>query len=283
MIKLKSIIQGFKYNIPILISCFYILGYIYMNRYYSSFDISIEYYVNLTDIIFLTVNYLMMILIIYVIFELVSSFIANMAFYVWSHFFHKKTDNLKNERVIERFIDVRRKKSFQWISLSILIVIAFGIIYFSGMFMIYTSIFVPLILIKVNYLVFSKTKVEESKKKISNFFVIVFSIISIICFAYWGYYDGVSNKIIKKDSPIVSFTDNNNFYSTKGTTFNLIGETSGYLFLYDIKNKESLVFAKQNIRNFKIQDPEILEKKMQDEINRKFNSFRKDIFSPKDE
>lgn len=78
-------------------------------------------------------------------------------------------------------------------------------------------------------------------------------VILIICFAIWGHIDGNLNKT-SKNSSIVEFSENQKSYNTNLDSLNYIGETSSYLFLYDRNNRNSLIFNKQNISNFRIKD-----------------------------
>jgi hypothetical protein len=64
------------------------------------------------------------------------------------------------------------------------------------------------------------------------------------------------NKRFEKDEYIISFNENSTFISTdtKVSCYNYLGETSTNIFLYDIENKESKIFFKDNISNIQIKN-----------------------------
>jgi hypothetical protein len=100
-------------------------------------------------------------------------------------------------------------------------------------------------------------------------------IILLICFAIWGFVEG---NLTKEKNPltVIEFTEGNRFIDTKSDTLNFIGETGSYIFIYDSKNRKSLIFDKSNILNFKIKDVTLSEEEkeiIQKESEKKVNDF----------
>lgn len=70
------------------------------------------------------------------------------------------------------------------------------------------------------------------------------------------------NKRSEKDDFVISFYENSKFISTdtKISCYNYLGETSSNIFLYDIENKESKVYYKDNISDIKIKNTNEIDK-----------------------
>ena len=116
---------------------------------------------------------------------------------------------------------------------------------------------------------------KEDKKNMLKFLMLFLYIILLISFAIWGYIDGNLIKNTEFKNGIV-FNENNQQFDTSNDTLNFIGETSSYIFLFDNKNRKSLIFQKDKIENFKIKDNSLTEKE-EDSIakvqNKKIDAF----------
>ena len=90
---MEKTIEKFKSNIPIFLLIFYSFGYVYLNRFYSRFNISIENYINLTDIIFFAINSLIKITLLFFIIEI----ILNIASHVILRFYYFRVKDKKGK------------------------------------------------------------------------------------------------------------------------------------------------------------------------------------------
>jgi len=186
------------------------------------------------------------------------------------------------EKAIDKILTTKHKNRFKKFSIFFSILFSVVTVYFINEGWIYISAFIPFIFIKVYVVLITETKSELDIKKITNWFIPIFFILSVFCFALWGYMDGGSSKEKREFDKITSFADGKLSYSTDGLAYNLIGETSGYIFIYDIKLKKSLIFNKMIIKDLSIVDPEVKSNKRQEELNKKVKIFMDDFFNIND-
>lgn len=254
---MKEYLDNYKSNIPVIILVFYSLGYIYLERYYSRFNISIENYINLTDIIFVTIKTLVSLSLIYLVIEICLYLISHTLLkIVYSKSLNYKIKGrINNETVYDRYysiiIEQQIEKQTKGVSFFIFIIIPFVLLYFLDEAVIIFTLFFPFLIIKIYQITHYEN--DGERNRMMQFLLIFLYIILLICFAIWGHMDGNSNKTTKNSS-IVEFCENRDSYNTNLDSLNYIGETSSYLFIYDRKNRTSLIFNKGNISNFKIKD-----------------------------
>jgi hypothetical protein len=108
---------------------------------------------------------------------------------------------------------------------------------------------IPMLLIKI-YQILPKD-VRDLRIKQSLFAITV--VFLIIGFAYLGYSDGVSTKKYHSVKSI-ELKEDGLLYNTNSDSLNFVGETNEYIFLYNKKNRETMVFNKSTITNLKIKD-----------------------------
>lgn len=254
---LKKYLASYKSNIPIILLIFYSLGYIYLNRYYHQFNISIENYITLTDIIFITVNTIIKLSIIYLIFDFFLLIISNIILKIFysRKLNHKIKGRVDNNKIYNRYYSLVIKKQIEkqmkyvsfYLSLICLFILLFSL---SDKIYIFT-IYIPYFLVKIHPI--SHSKENKNKRIVVQIFLLIFSIMLIISFANLGSIDGLSVKT-SQTSKIIEFTENQKYYNVNSDSLNYIGETSSFIFIYDKKNRKSLIFQKNNISNYKIKD-----------------------------
>ena len=277
--KMKEYLDNYKSNIPIILLVFYSLGYVYLDRYYARFNISIENYVNLTDIIFVTIKTIVSLSLIYLVIEIFLYIISRSILKI---IFSKSLNYKIKEKIIKKsvydryyslIIEKQIENQTNGLSFFIFIISPFVLWYFLDESVIIFSLFFPFLIIKIHQI--TNYENDEERNKMIQFLLILLYVILLICFAIWGHRDGNFNKISDNPSK-VEFYENQNSYNTNLDSLNFIGETSSYIFIYDRKNRTSLIFNKGNISNFKIKDitltPEEKEK-MQKETEKKIDSF----------
>ena len=248
---MNNILEDYKNNIPIFVLAFYTLGYIYLHAYYSVFDISIEYYINLTDIIFFIVSKLINITVAYFLLEFIFK---NTTSWATSKILNLYVLNIlkrrKNPEVFKRFLNIninRKEGSLKIIILTFsLIVTSFILIHilsFPYRLYIYLTPYFLLNMYLINKKHF-KTRLET--RRILVFIAIFSVVISYFLIALTEAID-VKNKI---DLKHIQFISEKTAYNTESERFNLIGETTDYMFMYDSEKINTLVFKKSEISNF---------------------------------
>lgn len=276
---MNKYLEIFKSNLTIITLIFYVLGYAYLNMYYFQFDISIVNYINLQDIIFTTINSLVVLFLAYLFVEfglyIIGILILNTSFHLFIK--RKFLKKLGNNIRVHKYINFRNEKYnseyLQVTSLTLLILITILLLYFSNEKTFIISLFFPFFIIKL-YQIIPKEN-GDILIQINQFFLGLLTFIFILCFAYWGYYDGTTAK--KSENVLqIEFKEENITFNTKSDSLNYIGETNEYLFIYNNKNRETLIFSKSGINSIKIKDLSLTnkEKKAQEiEAERKINGF----------
>lgn len=279
---IKTHLENYKSNIPILLLIFYSLGYIYLDRYYGCFGIPIVSYINLTDIIFVTIETLIRLVLIYLILEFClyfSSYIILQIYY--SPRFNKKLNKrIATQKVYDRYksLIVTKKiiKKINGVTLGVFTVIISisGFCIDEGLFTLLSLIF-PLFVLKL-YQAAIYEHGTDNKRGFQILLIFIY-IILIICFAIWGHNNGNDQKS-STTSQVVELYEKEKLYSTSSDSLNYIGETSSYLFMYDKINRYTLIFNKQNISNLKFKDSTLTteeKQKIQDEREKIVNDFLK--------
>ncbi len=245
-------LESYKTNIPVIILVFYSLGYIYLNRFYSRFDISIENYINLTDIIFVTIVNLVKLAIFFLFIEfvlvLISRFVLKL---LYSKKLNPKSDpRLRNQEIYDRYYNLVVYKQINGVSFFILLLGLFIPLLIEIDFS-YLILFLPFFIIKTHQITNYENK--EEKNRMLQYLGLIMYFLLMICFAIWGHYDG--NNVKTSDSQKnIEFRENKILYNTATDSLNFIGETSSYLFIYDKHKRKTLVLNKQKISDFKIKD-----------------------------
>lgn len=275
---MNKYLEIFKSNLTVITLIFYILGYTYLVIYYFQFDISIVNYINLLDIIFTTINSLAILLLTYLFIEfllfIVGILILNTIFrlFIRRKFLKRLGDNTR----VQKYLKFRNEKhdsdNIKGCTLFLLLLSTFLLLYYSDEKILISSLFFPFFIIKLHQII-PKEK-GEIQIQLNQFFLGLLTFMFILCFSYWGYKDGISAKNNK--GQYIEFKEQGILYNTNSDSLNFVGETNGYLFLYNNKNRETLIFSKSGISNLKIKDtsPTEEEKKVQEmKAQKKINDF----------
>lgn len=271
---MKKIIDFYKNILPLIVLIVYALGYIFLTNYYTNFGIDIIYYLSLTDILFFSLGMLITLTIILLIVEFGLTFLIMI-------FSKEKNSEKKDE---EKNVKDRAGKSFikQLVSILILVVIVLVLAHFTEYdFYLYTILF-TLIPIKISS---SMRAFGEKDKEFKNFEIIftgsIVTVILIIVAFLYGNYEAQNVKNIDSDIFYnkVEFTYEDKEYSTfENDTLVFIGQTTNNIFVYNKQTKKSWVYIKNDLKNLKFYDPNVLTKKEKNELELWNNRFNK-IFS----
>ena len=185
-------------------------------------------------------------IILFIIFALIFGFYEKITI----HFVKKKSKLYLNANKAnrERIQDVFNKYFDTYLTdfkFTVLILSIFVLPFMSNLLILF-----PTFLIYFIYYTEKVSTIKTPKLMLSMVSVII--IISTIVTTLVNSY----NKRFEKDEYIISFNENSTFISTdtKVSCYNYLGETSTNIFLYDIENKESKIFFKDNISNIQIKN-----------------------------
>lgn len=255
-----NFISFFKENITLILLGLYSLSFVNYYVYYKSFEISIFNYIGLNDMLFFSLESIFKVIglifigeiILYVIYVWLFSFYENLVIFIFKRkgVFYFKSDKEGRERIKKVFHKQFKKSlvTFKYLILTIC--------FFSAAFLPNKLILVPTIMIYFLYHVHRTTEdgISEFLWVMSAAILIISTLVTTLVNSY--------NKRFEKDDYIISFYENSNFISTNRdvSCYNYLGETSSHIFLYDIENKESKTYFKDNVSELKIKNQNNIDK-----------------------
>lgn len=245
---MKKYLKDYAELLSAIVLIFYILGFCYQFWYYQYFNIEIQYYVSLTDIIFQSIGNIILSILLFLGIEIVLTFITE--FWLGTIYSFKNSEkfeslraNIKNraERYLKHLIDRERHGYMLFLCL---------IFMFIGIFIVPDPMyFAPLMFVNFIYHLyrvsekFNKSNPGDSFMK--NFSMIFVFIILLFTYCYWGLSDAwsvkseYSSKVIKIGS-----------LSTGDDVNKFIGETSSYIFVLNTRSSDVIVYNKENNNTF---------------------------------
>lgn len=277
---MRKILDLYKSEFSILILLIYSLGYCYLSFYYKIIGIPIEYYISLSDILFNAIEILVQILILFLAQEIVLKSIAK----IIQNIYYSKTLNPKlrvrnlKKDLYERFkrlvINKEKEKHLNETILFLFMVLGSLIMIQFTIFKAFVMIYAFFLVVKLFFIIEQKNKKEADENKNLLIPLMLFCLFAV--FTVWGLSD-IKKVKTGKTNKVVEFRIDNQCYSTADENYNYIGESSTYLFLYDKKNEESLIFNKQNMSDLQYKIPfskeenKLLFKSIKETIQNSFN------------
>lgn len=254
---MSDLLDKFKSKVPVIALVFYTYGYSYLSVFYGFFDISIEYYVDLTDILFKTINILIFLSVLFLVQEVILILWSTLILKVFfSRIFNRKIKNRdKNEKVYERYytqvIEKSIDKHLESVSFLSFIIIGLALIFMTKEYLTVLTFFFPFFIVKL-YKIIPKQD-SEIKTRLFEFSSVALFLILLVCFILWGYNDA---SYIKESDVAhkIEFTSGNDTYKTGFDELNFIGETSSFVFIYDKKERKTLIFNKGSLIDYKVID-----------------------------
>jgi len=251
MTEINKIIKLLKENLTLILLVIYSVSFTNYFIYYKSFNISIFNYINVTDLIFFTLEYIFKITLIIFIYEVTVFIIFTFLFNVYERIVLLKRKKLefylkskKNKKKIEKLF----LKPFQKGLLNTKF-----FLFFLGVFILpflpYKLIIFPAYFIYIIYLLELGSK--ERMFKFSIPFVSIIIFISMIVTTLFNSY----SKRFEKEDYFISFKQDSKAITTsKSSHLNYLGETSTYIFLYDISTRKSKIYQKSSLTNIEVQN-----------------------------
>lgn len=247
---MRKYFKEYTEHLSAILLLFYILGFAYQYFYYNYFDIDIQYYVNLTDIIFsavenLIITFLSLVLIEFV-FMLLSSGIMHFIYSVKDRKKYKRSSILLQDR-FDTYLSHLVDKNIKYYIFFLYIVIL-GIILFliDEKFYFFSFVF-PAFIFRLTTVLRSGALDLYEKIKV-GIFVTTFLFL-LLFYAFWGFNDAVyvtksySKKVVKIGQ----------LYTGDGIN-KYIGESSNYYFILDSKIHAVKVLNKSDISEVLFED-----------------------------
>lgn len=229
------------------------IGFLNYYLYYKSFDIEIFTYIGLTDILFYTLEYILKIILIILIYEflvmVIFTFLCEIFKYMKIlyrrktifYFSRKKKDKERIQDIFyKNYNDNLTSFKFLMLLAGIFVLAAFP----------FKMTTIPAYFFYMIYLIEISAKERMYKISVSLLVFILFFSTSFntLIISY--------NKRFFKDNTEVSFVENGEKISTNGHMYcyNYLGETSAYIFLYDIDTKTARIASKNNISDIQVKN-----------------------------
>ncbi|SDQ08567.1 hypothetical protein SAMN05421664_0401 [Chryseobacterium soldanellicola] len=247
---MKKYFKEYTEHLSAIILLFYILGFSYQYCYYQYFDIKIQYYVALTDIIFQSIGNVLKSAVIFCLINVTLDIIYDL-------FSAKFLTRAKNKNKYDRMTEQKKKRVDRYFKYSVekvrpfytfillFITMVAGIYIFDDKFY-FLLILLPN-LIYGTYKIIPKEN-RESDKTFSSVLGVMLFIILLGSYCYWGYSEAsdvsnsYSSKVIKTDK--IYTGDNKHKF---------IGETSQYIFVLNKNNDVVTVINKGNLNEMNVE------------------------------
>lgn len=252
---LNNSIKFIKVNFNVLLISIYVISYTNYFIYYGSFNIDIISYVSLTDLLFYPLKLALGIFFTIILTEIIlyNAFIF-ISIMIWSPYI---TIKFRFNRYLRRKKELRTrlKKNYYYkynVHESDFKVFFAFIGFFACIFLKFDIkiILLPSLMVYIALLASFREK---------EYYTVTFiAIIVLLSTMFTTSILGVYKKRYVKDDFSISFIENNTSISTEkeSSSINYLGQTSNYIFLYDIENGTSLIYSKSNISNIRIKENE---------------------------
>lgn len=279
---MERIKHFYREILPLYILFSYCLGYVFITTYYSTFGIDIEYYISVTDLLFLSIYLLVSLTIVLVIVEILLKIIVMFIYPID----YEKLEKEDKKKLYEK------RGNAEMISFLILFVLSFIITYYTGEYLYTFTIAFTLLPIKM---ISASSKFDKSReteidsieaetfRKLDFDFLNV--MIGVILFFLSFFYGWKESSNVKSNNGLffsknIEFTyKSKNLISDSNNIF--IGETSGYLFMYEKKINETHIYNKSDLENFRVKDPTVMSNKEKMIYKQKIREV-KEFLEPKD-
>lgn len=241
-----------KYSALILIY-FYSLGFVFIQSFYSNFDIEIVNYITLTDVLILSISIFIVISMTYLFFEIILLHIFQKIteFFLNIIIYRKYNHRNCTSNVYHRYRKVYKSSLILGIvniliSLTLIIVFIWITIITKDFIIAFTYVMPYAWLRFLSMDIQSTNTITEHSKP----YIIIFAINLLSSFFFLGIFQ--SKKILSNQNPKhIEFECLDIKYKSNEELI-YIGETSNYLFMFNKKEEKTLIFFKENIQKFKV-------------------------------
>lgn len=264
---MEEIFKSYKDNLPLIILFIYSFGSIYLFSYYSHFNIAIEQYISLSDILFFALRILIILSLAYVSLEMIILLIGLIITNILSEGDYKaalanRPGRQYSYKTEKRFTRLYAGKylgnKFQTIASG-----ACGIMLITGTILIsngynfglslgdFVSISIPYLIfreyIEKNWLGKDVVNINKTRREYSILGVIAIAIILHLNAVYEA-------KLVKSNSQfekvnLKARSDDGLIFTNENVVF--VGSTSNYIFLFDIVANETIIHARSDIHDLR--------------------------------
>lgn len=259
---MKKYFKEFSENIAIITLCFYILGFLYQYWFYKYFGIEIQYYINLTDLIFISIFNILVTLSLFVLWEVMIHALSKIILLICCYFINRSKLRNRSGAFIMKFYALYLRKiiyeNLTTVGIALYFLVILGLIpavLFNrplSLFFIFFSLLPGLI-----FRLYLSMKVpgDQFEKSNRNFFKSLVFLILAVFYSFWGFKSAVeisenaTSKIIRTG----------NIYTGDGIN-KFIGETSSHYFILDTKSNKVIILNKGNLDNVIIEETNFLHR-----------------------
>lgn len=247
---MRKYFKEYTEHLSAIILLFYILGFSYQYCYYQYFDIKIQYYVALTDIIFQSIGNVLKSAVIFCLINVSLDIIYDL-------FSAKFLVRAKNKNKYDRMTEQKKKRVDAYFKYSVetsrpfFTFFLLFVIIVAGIYIVDEKLYF-LLLVFPNMIYYTYKFIpkedRESNKTFATILGVMLFIILLGSYCYWGYSEAsnvsksYSSKIIKTDK--IYTGDNKHKF---------IGETSQYLFILDKNSDIVTVINKGNLNEMNVE------------------------------
>lgn len=264
---MKEYLKSLKEYWSFILIAIYSIGYTYKYCYYIIFDINIFKYTSGADLLYTSLQYVILVAILCSFLQILSTIIIYTIVAICGVFSIKNAIRIRD--------DTKDKKKYSnykiWSMISMLNRQHFSLYYFLMSFIFGIVLTILLIVFQINYTIIISFQIaqliyfswhsnkfieEEGSTKINSIVKFLISpilayIFLIILVGLLGFSNAVNKQFTSNKTTTIQFDYVNKEYKTD-KTLNFIGETDNYIFLYDYMGESALIFQKSKIENYKI-------------------------------
>jgi hypothetical protein len=176
--------------------------------------------------------------------------------------YFKSLNRIRKNKVcgtVEKFykdnIDSKIDNDFTGVSILLFIIACILIAWLTEESLYVITIFFPFFFVKFYFIIKETNNNTDFVNSAGQFILATVMIILIICFGIWGYIDGRELTEVKNDQQKIEFSQNEKTFSTiKNKDLTYIGETSLYIFIYNLKEDNTLIFNKGSIKDLVVKN-----------------------------
>lgn len=234
----RKSLRDFQSLIPVLTVVITILGFIYLKAFYRVFGVDIDYYVNVNDLFFIPIVLLTTVFSYSIIFLLAFLPMIELLYPV-----------LEKRYTLFGLGDKQLDKDdIEVFTLFLFVLVTFGLyLLVNDVNYIWPLYLLPVMMARI-YVVFYKVRYGGANFR-AYFVTVVLLIVGT--FALAGNKKANTIDEFSSDNKY-EFYIGNKFYSTFQGQYFFIGETSEYMFLYDMDSEATLIFQKSEMSEFRV-------------------------------
>lgn len=259
---MKEYLQTFKEYWSFILIAVYSIAYCYNYIYYSLFDINIFHYTTLTDLLFFSIEQIIVLIGLVVLFDIIGILVIELiySFFINSKIklklkikFEKRNVKFSNNylnNVIARY--QKSRSSYDFLYFAVIWTFVAILFKYLDIPLITAGALVTAGFLNFNFKLFKLTKhkgnIDDYVRKIAFFLGYIMIIFMV---GVQAYFSSVDIKYHRNTKKYLSFNYLGMLYKVDDK-LRFVGETSTYIFLYNKPDETTLIFPKTKVDNLKI-------------------------------